>query len=292
MQEYILKTSDAHTVKELCATLGVNESGYYKRKRNAGKQSKREILSVEIIKIIEENEYNSNYGIERVLKALNLRGISVGKRTVYRAMSELGLLQKRRRPRGITKAGTETQEKENIIKRDFSADEPMKKCLTDITEVQTKDGKIYVSPMFDCYDGSIIALQIDSNMRAELCIKTVRQAIMKKNRGIIIHSDRGSQYTSEAYRKELQKYGAIQSLSGTGHCYDNARMESFFATLKKELLYKIPTYRMDKEEVTSLIYWYIFGYYNTKRINSFNPGGLPPLEYRKLYYEKKVSLAA
>ena len=207
-------------------------------------------------------------------------------------MSELGLLQKRRKPRGITKADTETQEKENIIKRDFSADKPMKKCLTDITEVQTGDGKIYVSPMFDCYDGSIIALQIDDNMRAELCIKTVRQALMKKDQGIIIHSDRGSQYTSEAYRKELQKYGAIQSLSGTGRCYDNARMESFFATLKKELLYKIPTYKMNKEEVTSIIYRYVFGYYDTKRINSFNPDGLPPMEYRKLYYKKEATKAA
>ena len=173
MYEYISKTADEHSVKEMCETLGVNESGYYKKKRNIGKRSKREILSVEIVKIIEKDEYNSNYGIERVLKALKTKEINVGKRAVYRAMSELGLLQKRRKPRGITKADTETQEKENIIKRDFSADKPMKKCLTDITEVQTGDGKIYVSPMFDCYDGSIIALQIDDNMRAELCIKTV-----------------------------------------------------------------------------------------------------------------------
>ena len=292
MYEYVSKAANVHTVKELCETLSVNESGYYRRKRSVGKQSKREILSVEIIKIIEEDENNNNYGIKRVLNALKLKGINVGKRTVYRAMSELGLIHKRRKPKGITKADTETQEKENIIKRNFNADKPMEKCLTDITEVQTKDGKIYVSPMFDCYDGGIIALQIDSNMRAELCIKTVRQALTKKNGGIIIHSDRGSQYTSEAYRKELQKYGAIQSLSGTGHCYDNARMESFFATLKKELLYKIPTYKMSKEEVTRAIYRYIFGYYNTKRINSFNPGGLPPMEYRKLYYKKEATKAA
>lgn len=271
--------------------MGANESGYYRKKRNNGKQSKREILSVEIIKIINEDEYNKNYGIERVLKALKIKGITVSKRTVYRTMSELGLLQKRRKPKGITKADTETQEKENIIKRDFSADKPMTKCLTDITEVQTKDGKIYVSPLFDCYDGSIIALQIDDNMRADLCVKTIRQALTKKNSGIIIHSDRGSQYTSEAYRKELQKYGVIQSLSGTGHCFDNARMESFFATLKKELLYKIPTYKMSKEKVTSKIYRYIFGYYNTKRINSFNPSGLPPMEYRKLYYKKAAEAA-
>ena len=78
----------------------------------------------------------------------------------------------------------------------------------------------------------------------------------------------------------------VQSLSGAGHCFDNARMESFFATLKKELLYQIPTYKMKKENVQRRIYRYIFGYYNTRRINSFNPDGLPPIVYKNLYYSK------
>ena len=88
------------------------------------------------------------------------------------------------------------------------------------------------------------------------------------------------QYTSYAFRRELVTNGLIQSLSGTAHCYDNARMESFFATLKKEKLYQIPTYRMKREEVKTVIFRYIFGYYNTQRINSFNAGGLPPVALR------------
>ena len=79
----------------------------------------------------------------------------------------------------------------------------------------------------------------------------------------------------------------IQSLSGTGHCYDNARMESFFATLKKEKLYQIPTHRMTRAEVKTVIFRYIFGYYNTQRINSFNPGGVPPTAYREAFINKK-----
>ena len=94
------------------------------------------------------------------------------------------------------------------------------------------------------------------------------------------HSDRGCQYTSYAFRRTLVSAGLIQSLSGTAHCYDNARMESFFATLKKEKLYQLPPYRMKREEVKTAIFRYIFGYYNTQRINSFNKDGLPPVALR------------
>ena len=113
-------------------------------------------------------------------------------------------------------------------------------------------------------------------------IDTVKQLREKYGRldGTVLHSDRGCQYTSYAFRRELVTNGLIQSLSGTAHCYDNARMESFFATLKKEKLYQIPTYRMKREEVKTVIFRYIFGYYNTQRINSFNEGGLPPVALR------------
>ena len=121
-------------------------------------------------------------------------------------------------------------------------------------------------------------------MKKELCIDTVKQLCEKYGRldGTVIHSDRGCQYTSYAFRRELVTCGLIQSLSGTAHCYDNARMESFFATLKKEKLYQMPTYRMKREEVKTVIFRYIFGYYNTQRINSFNAGGLPPVTLRTL----------
>jgi transposase InsO family protein len=149
-------------------------------------------------------------------------------------------------------------------------------------EVQCADGKLYVSPIFDCYNGEIVALEMRDNMKKELCIDTVKQLREKYGRldGTVLHSDRGCQYTSYAFRRELVTNGLIQSLSGTAHCFDNARMESFFATLKKEKLYQIPTYRMKREEVKTVIFRYIFGYYNTQRINSFNEGGLPPVALR------------
>ena len=214
--------------------------------------------------------------------ALAQRGTHVSIRTVYRTMSEAGLIHRHRRPHGITKADTATQDKENLIKRDLTAAAPMKKLLTDITEIQCADGKLYVSPVLDCYNGEIVALEMRDNMKKELCIDTVRQLLQKHGRleGTILHSDRGCQYTSYAFRRSLVSAGLIQSLSGTAHCYDNARMESFFATLKKEKVYQLPTYRMKREEVKTVIFRYIFGYYNTQRINSFNAGGLPPVALR------------
>ena len=129
----------------------------------------------------------------------------------------------------ITKASTEIQDKENLIKRDFTAVEPVKKLLTDITEVQCSDGKLYISPIMDCYNGEILTVEMRDNMKKELCIDTVKQLKQRYGnlRGVL-HSDRGSQYTSEVYRELLKSCGIMQSLSGTGHCYDNARMESFF----------------------------------------------------------------
>ena len=214
--------------------------------------------------------------------ALAQHDTHVSLRTVYRTMSEAGLIHRHRRPNGITKADTVTQDKENLIKRNFTAAAPLKKLLTDITEVQCADGKLYVSPILDCFNGEIVALEMRDNMKKELCIDTIKQLRGKYGRleGSIIHSDRGCQYTSYAFSRELVTAGLIQSLSGTAHCYDNARMESFFATLKKEKLYQIPTYKMKREEVKTIIFRYIFGYYNTQRINSFNEGGLPPVALR------------
>ena len=272
----------------LCSVLRVNESGYYRWLKNRSKLSKRQLLLVEIQNIINEHPDNDNYGVDRILSALEQKKhIKCSRRTVYRAMQEGNLLHQRRTPHGITKATDAIQEKENIIKRDFTSNKPITKLLTDITEVQCSNGKLYISPIFDCYNGEIVALEMRDNMKKELCIDTVKQLKQRYGNleGVLLHSDRGSQYTSDAFRSILSTYGMIQSLSSTGKCFDNARMESFFATLKKEKLYRIPTYAMTKEQVKTVVFRYIFAYYNTIRITSFNPGGLPPAKYRESYIE-------
>ena len=143
--------------------------------------------------------------------------------------------------------------------------------------------RILTSP--DCFDGSIQGFHVDGHMRAELCVKALEDACRKSGaRGMIVHSDRGSQFTSHLFREALKRYRAIQSMSGTGRCYDNARMESFFATLKKEKLYPVNTRTLTKEEVQSILFRYI-SYYNLRRISLVN-GGLPPLVYRQQYLER------
>ena len=278
----------------MCKVLNISESGYYRWLKNRNKPSARKLLSVKIQEILDAHPDNSNYGIERMQTALDQKGIHVSRRTIYRAMTEMGIVHKKRTPRGITKATTEIQDQENLIKRDFSAKKPLQKLLSDITEIQCSDGKLYVSAVLDCYNGEILSIAMDNNMKKELCIRTLNELKSqygKKLCGAIFHSDRGSQYTSEAFKATLQKIGLRQSLSGTGHCFDNARMESFFATLKKEKIYRISAYKLTREQVKTIIFRYIFVYYNRIRITSFNPGGLPPVAYRE-WARSNAALAA
>lgn len=279
----------------MCIVLKISESGYYRWLKNKGKPTSRQLLSVKIKEIIEEHPDNDNYGIHRIGLALEQKSIKVSRRTIYRTMSEMGLIHKKHIPHGITKATTEIQEQENLIKRDFSADKPLQKILSDITEIQCCDGKLYASAVLDCYNGEILALSMDNNMRKELCIKTVEHLKARYGRQLtdtIFHSDRGSQYTSEAFRTALSQAGMRQSLSGAGHCFDNARMESFFATLKKEKIYRIPAYRMTREQVKAILFRYIFVYYNRIRIHTANPHGLSPVKYREWASRSKSYPAA
>lgn len=262
--------------------MNVSESGYYKYVKSLGRPDRDAVLSAAIMEILDESPFNDNYGVPRMKVALFNKGLKVGDRRLNRLLKELGLIHERkRRPKGLTKATTEIQEKENLIKQDFKADKPFCKLLTDISQIPCLDGKLYISPILDCFGGEVLALQMRDNMKKELCSDTLTAAASRYPiRGAILHSDRGSQYTSDHFREMIQKYGLIQSLSGVDHCFDNARMESFFATLKKELLYRIPTYRMKMSEVKTIIFRYVFTYYNTVRIHTSNPDGLPPAAYR------------
>ena len=278
----------------MCRVLKISESGYYRWLKNRGKPTALQLLSVEIQGILDEHPDNDNYGVRRMVTALAQKGVRVSTRTVYRTMSEMGIVHRRRRPRGITKATTEIQDRENLLKRNFKAEKPLRKLLSDITEIQCFDGKLYVSAVLDCYNGEILSVAMDDNMKKELCIRTIeelRSMYGKKLKGAIFHSDRGSQYTSEAFKSALGKAGLVQSLSGTGHCFDNARMESFFATLKKEKIYRISAYKLTREQVKSIIFRYIFVYYNRIRISSVNPGGMAPTTYREWAKKHTPSVA-
>jgi transposase InsO family protein len=208
-------------------------------------------------------------------------------------MKTNGMLQKKKRkPKSLTKEDSESEKSENILNQDFTAAAPNTKWLTDITEVPTAEGKLYIAPVLDCFDGQIVGIAMDDNMRKELCITAFEQACKAQNaEGMIIHSDRGSQYTSRKFRKTLASYGAIQSMCGTGRCFDHARMESFFATLKKEKLYKIRTALLPMAQVKSTIFRWVFLYYNRKRVYTANEGGYPPDIKRRMYESQNMLLS-
>ena len=209
--------------------------------------------------------------------------------TVYRVMEEIGLNHKpKRKPNGITKADKEARKSDDLIKRDFTAEKPLEKCITDMTEIKAFDGKLYVSAIFDCYDLAVLGLAMDTNMKATLCEQTLDNAYRAYPmlRGTILHSDRGTQYTSELYRRAINKYGIRQSMnSAGGRCHDNARCESMWARLKEELLYgRYDTTAMTVEQLKTLIWRYFISYWNNRRICSAN-GGLPPMIKRQQYYD-------
>jgi Transposase and inactivated derivatives len=280
---YIRAGKKRWDIQELCRVLRVSESGYYRSLKAPGKRRRREHLLVRIKEIIERYPDNDNYGARRVHLALKQEGETVSYSTVYRVMKENGLLRKtKRHPNSITREDAAAQKSENLIDRDFTAEAPNRKWLSDITEVSCSDGKLYAVVVMDCYGGEIVGLVMDDNMRKELCIQAFESACQSRNaRGMIFHSDRGSQFTSHDFRESLARHGAIQSMSGTGRCYDNARMESFFATLKKERLYRMRTERYSMAYVKTVIFRYVMIYYNRQRIYTSNPGGWPPTVYRE-----------
>jgi transposase InsO family protein len=245
------------------------------------------------MEILEEDDCNDTCGRIRMYQALMLKqpeNVDIpSERTVYRVMEDIGISHHpRRKPDGITKADREARKSEDLLKRDFKSEEPLSKCVTDITEIKASDGKLYVSAVFDCFDSSVVGLAMDTNMKAPLCVRTLKNAAEAYLgiRGATIHSDRGSQYTRRLYRDAINQYGIRQSMnSAGGRCHDNARCESMWARMKSELLYdRYDTEKMSTDELKTLIWRYFISYWNNRRICSAN-GGLPPIIKRQRYYD-------
>ena len=272
--------------------MNVSRQAFYDYPENREKPWRYEHLAKLINSVIDEDECNDTYGRERMYSALKLKYPKEkipSERTVYRVMAAIRANHTpRRKPNGITKADREARKSDDLLKRDFSAEKPCEKCVTDITEIPAKNGKLYVSAIFDCFDVSVLGLSMDENMRAELCVRTLEDACRgyPEMRSAIIHSDRGSQYTSEKYRTAIKNFDIKQSMnSDGGRCHDNARCESMWARMKNELFYlrgrKSENYTI--EQLKTLVWRYFMSYWNNRRICSAI-GGMPPAEKRRRYY--------
>lgn len=270
--------------------LSISEAGYYKWLKRQSKPYKYHELLAKIRQIRADNP---DYGAYRIYLCLQIYHDYKGSYYLILKLCKIHdlMLKKKYRPKGLTKADPAAQASENLIKQDFTASSPNQKWLGDITEIPTADGKLYLAAILDCFDGTIVGLKMADNMKAQLCVEAFTSSVKKHQAyGMIFHSDRGSQYTSGQYRKVLAQYGAQQSMSSTGKCYDNARMESFFATLKKESIHKFKTETMNMEKVKSIVFRFIEIYYNRKRIYTPNDG-YPPLAKRSIYYQEHLAQA-
>lgn len=274
--------------------MGVSRSGYYAYiARKAAGPTEREIYNEKLKKAIKKHFYESQetYGSPRVHQMLLRDGFVVSLKTVVNRMREMGLYSKAR-PRRMktTDSNHHNPIYENKLKREFDVEELNQVWVTDITYVHTLEGTVYLNPIMDLCSRKIISHTIDDTMVKELCVKALKYALNTRQpeAGFLHHSDRGSQYTSKDYTDLLKDVQGEISMSRKGDPYDNACMESFFATLKKELLYRWVF--ETKDDAIAAINLYI-EFYNRKRIHS-SLGYLTPDEYERQMKRPRENLCA
>lgn len=263
--------------------MNVSRSGYYKWSKRA--ESKREKRRRKLEKRIRKIFLDSRrlYGSPKIHKVLQKQGTKVSEKTVARIMKELGLVS-----RTVKKYKATTNSKHNLpvfeneLNQRFRVLAPNRTWVTDITYIPTDEGWLYLASVMDLYSRKIVGFHMDERMTKSLVLKALERAYMQqgKPKGILHHSDRGSQYASLEYQARLKEYNMKGSMSRKGNCYDNACIESFHSVIKKELIYleKFKT----REQARKRIFEYITCFYNGKRIHS-SIGYHTPIQYERMY---------
>lgn len=289
--EFIDDHRDSVPATRMCKALNVSSSGYYAwRKRPV---SAREMANRELVKKIETvyNESYETYGSPRVYLELKAQGVACSENRVARLMRLGGLQAKQvRRYKSTTRRNKKHPVAPNILKRDFTAERPDEKWLTDITYIPTREGWLYLAAVLDLFARRIVGWAMSERMTADLTSTALRMAIgqRRSGAGLIHHSDQGSQYTDGGYQTLLSDHGIEPSMNGVGTWYDNAPMESFFGTLKGEWVHH-RAYN-SREEAKADVFFYIEAFYNRRRRHS-SLGYLSPEAYEQLYRERHELLS-
>lgn len=273
----IYRRKDKYSISEMCRFLSVSRSGYYDFVRRMDIPSKDLPLAEKIREC--QEKCGKTYGYRRVHIWLERNGIYHNPKTILRVMQKYSLLSVVRRKK-YHNCGNVLHKYPNLLNRDFKADRPNQKWVTDISYIKTTQGTLYLSVIRDLYDNSIVAYKTGTSQNINLVLSTIIAAKKKEKvtAELQLHSDQGFQYTSHSYFKLTQSYGIIQSMSRRGNPYDNALAENFFSILKTECIYrtKLKTY----EEACLLIAEYIH-FYNNERIQLKTK--LTPMEYRNQF---------
>jgi putative transposase len=263
-------------VNAMCDTLGVTRGGYYRSLGRAPSASA--VRRAQLVERIRQAHAASRelYGSPRITAELNAAGVAVGENTVARLMGKHAIRSKVARPRFRPPRTTDANHPgpiaPNLLERDFAADRADRKWCCDITYVPTDEGTLYLAAAIDLCSRRIVGWAMADHMRATLCLDALDMAVLHRGRpapGLVHHSDRGAQYASDAYRGRLDELGFAASMSGVGDCYDNAVIESFWGTLKRELLYQQPDGRFASHaRAKRMIFEYVEVYYNRQRRHS------------------------
>jgi putative transposase len=267
----------------MCRLLRVTRQGYYAfAKRAPSKWAQDEARLHERLRALHV-ENRGTYGSPRMRDALQKEGFRVSKRRIERAMRGLGIVAcSPRKCRQTTKADPRNPITENVLARDFTASKPNERWVTDITYVWTDEGWCYLAAILDLYSRAVVGWAMDHTLETRLPINALDMAVRRRmpGRGLLHHSDRGCQYTSAAYRETLDALGVVVSMSRRGNCWDNAVAESFFATLKRELINRQRW--SSRAELRAAVFEYIEVFYNRRRAHSalaYNSPAQAELQY-------------
>lgn len=229
------------------------------------------------------HKHKGRYGYRRITWVLKNQGVLINHKCVYRLMQEIGLKSVVRPVKYKSYKGTVGRIADNVLNREFEANQPNKKWVTDVTEFKVKDEKLYLSPMMDLFNGEIIAYQLKRRPTFNLVESMLIEAMdtLKPDEKPVVHSDQGWQYQMKRYQKQLTNQGLTPSMSRRGNCLDNACIESFFGVLKSECFYRHEFVSIKELEETVREYIY---YYNNNRIK-VKLNGLSPVQFRRKYLE-------
>jgi putative transposase len=256
-------------IVKMCDWAGVSRSGFYEwRGRPASATAERRaVLAVKVKEVFDDSD--GTYGYRRVHRVLVRQGVEVGEELVRYLMREQGLVACQPRPyRTTTKADKAARGIPDRCAGDFTADVPGVKLVGDITYLPTWQGWLYLATVIDCHTKGVVGWSMASHMKASLVVDALEMAAgnIELAEGCVFHSDRGTQYTSSEFRTVLANYQVLPSVGRTGVCWDNALAESFFASLKNELVYR--TAFASRRQARQAVARYIEFWYNRHRLHS------------------------
>lgn len=279
-------------VRNMCHALGVSQSGYFTwRDRPESSRSREDRQLTHVIRQVHE-ESRKTYGSPRVHAELQAQGYRVGRKRVERLMQASGLRSRRRRKfRVTTRSNPAHPVAPNVLARRFESAVSNRVWLGDITYIWTREGWLYLAVLMDLFSRRIVGWEVRDRLDQGLTLAGLEKALFERQpgEGLLHHSDRGSQYTAEDYRKLMKEAGIEVSMSGKGDCWDNAPLESFFATLKTELISHVDYETRD--QVRRDLFDFIEIFYNRKRRHSAL-GYLSPVEFEKRAEESTEILIA